>query len=157
MEISRWLLWRASFFLFVMGFWKRMTVGVRAALVDGDRVLLIKHSYIPGWHFPGGGVDFGETIEEGMRREVMEETGHRVTGQVQIFQTYLNSLPPQRDHVVFFVCYGFEQVETFRPNHEIVACEWFDRHALPAETSKATRARIEEMFGERPRGRTWRD
>lgn len=157
MEMSRWLLWRASIFLFIMGFLRRMTIGVRAMLVDGEKVLLIKHSYIPGWHFPGGGVDHRETIEEGLRREVLEETGFRVTGEPTVFQTYLNPLPPQRDHVVFFVCRGYEQTVPFKPNHEIVACEWFDRNALPADTSKATRARIEEVFGERPKGRTWRD
>lgn len=157
MEMSRWLLWRASIFLFILGLVKRMTVGVRAALVDGDRVLLIKHAYLPGWHFPGGGVDHRETIEEGMAREVMEETGYRVTGTPTIFQTYLNMLPPQRDHVIFFVCDSFEQVKPFVPNNEIVACEWFDRNDLPADVSKATAARIAEMFDGQPRTRAWRD
>lgn len=157
MEMNRWLVWRASIFLFITGLLKRMTIGVRAVLVDGDKVLLIKHSYLPGWHFPGGGVDHRETIEEAMRREVMEETGYRVIGDCPIFQTYLNSIPPQRDHVVLFVVESHEQAEAFKPNQEIVACEWFDRHDLPKDTSKATRARIEEIFGNKPRGRNWRD
>lgn len=157
MEMSRLLLWRASIFLFIMGFLRRMTIGVRAALIDGDKVLLIKHSYIPGWHFPGGGVDHRETIEEGMRREVMEETGYQVTGEAPVFQTYLNSLPPHRDHIVLYICRAFEQAQPFKPNHEIIACEWFDRKSLPEDTSKATRAKIGEIFGERPKARIWRD
>ena len=157
MKMSRWLLWRASIFLFIMGFLRRMTIGVRGALVDGDKVLLVKHSYIPGWHFPGGGVDHRETIEEGLRREVLEETGYDVLGEVEIFHTYLNPLPPGRDHVVFFICRQYEMARRFEPNQEIVATQWFDRKDLPPDTSKATRARIEEMFGERPRGRSWRD
>ena len=157
MEMSRLLLWRASIFLFIMGFLRRMTIGVRAMLVEDGKVLLIKHSYIPGWHFPGGGVDHLETIEEGMCREVMEETGFRVTGSPRVFQTYLNVLPPKRDHVVLYVCESFEKAAEFKPNNEIVACEWFDMTALPKDISKATRARIEEVFGNKPRGRTWRD
>ena len=39
--------------------WKRgMTLGVRAACFDGDgRVFLIRHTYVRGWYFPGGGVE----------------------------------------------------------------------------------------------------
>jgi len=157
MEMNRWLLWRASIFLFVTGFLKRMTIGVRAILIDGDKVLLVKHSYIPGWHFPGGGVDKGETIEEGMRREVFEETGYRVNGAPVVFQTYLNTLPPHRDHIVLYVCREFDIDVPFKPNSEIVACQWFDLHDLPKDTSKATRARIGEVSGERPKARQWRD
>ncbi len=157
MEASRWLYWRASIFLFIMGFLRRMTIGVRALLIDGDKVLLVKHSYIPGWHLPGGGVDHLETIEEGMYREVFEETGYRVTGEPVLFQTYLNTLPPGRDHVIFFVCRSFEREREFTPNKEIIACQWYDRHALPADISKATLARIEEVFGVRPRLRAWQD
>ncbi len=157
MKMNRWLLWRASIFLFVMGFVKRMTIGVRAILIDGDKVLLVKHSYIPGWHFPGGGVDKGETIEEGMRREVFEETGYRVNGAPVVYQTYLNSLPPHRDHIVLYVCREFDVDVPFKPNSEIIECQWFDRHDLPEDTSKATRARIGEVFGERPKARQWRD
>lgn len=157
MEMSRWQVWRASIFLFIMGFLRRMTIGVRGALVDGDKVLLVKHSYIPGWHFPGGGVDHRETIEEALRREVFEETGYEVQGELEIFNTYLNPLPPQRDHVLFYVCRNFEMVRRFEPNHEIVAAQWFDRNDLPPGTTRATRARLDEVFGERPRGRTWRD
>lgn len=157
MEMSRWLLWRASIFLFIMGFLRRMTIGVRAVLLDGDKVLLVRHSYIPGWHFPGGGVNHRETIEEGMRREVLEETGYRVDGDVVIFQTYLNQLPPHRDHVVLYICRTFVQDHVFKPNGEIVESAWFERGALPSGTSKATRARIEEVFGERPKARLWRD
>lgn len=157
MEMSRWLLWRASIFLFIMGFLRRLTIGVRAVLIQGEKVLLIRHSYIPGWHFPGGGVNHKETIEEGMRREVIEETGYRVEGDAVVFQTYLNQLPPYRDHVVLYVCRDFVLDHPFKPNDEIVECAWFDRSALPVETSKATRARIEEVFGERPKARLWRD
>lgn len=157
MEMSRWLLWRASAFLFVLGLIKRMTIGVRAMLVDGDKVLLIKHSYIPGWHFPGGGVDVGETIDEGMRREVMEETGYRVGDGFELFGHYLNVVPPSRDHVAMFVCRTFEKERDFVPNKEIIELGWFDHADLPEDVSKATRQRINEIFHGQPRGRAWKD
>lgn len=157
MQMSRWLLARASVFLFVMGLIRRMTIGVRAVLVDKDSVLLIKHSYIPGWHFPGGGVDPGETIEEGMRREVLEETGYRVQGHVETIGHYLNTIPPGRDHVVVFVCHEFEVAKPFKPNREIVAVQWFAKDKLPPDLSKATRQRIAEIFDGAPKVRAWTD
>src|SRR3546814_6227874 len=46
----------AKVFLTLKGLWHRMTLGSRVMVVDGDKVLLIRHTYVPGWQFPGGGV-----------------------------------------------------------------------------------------------------
>ena len=41
-----------------------MTFGVRAAVIDAEnRIFLVKHTYVPGWYLPGGGVDPGETAD----------------------------------------------------------------------------------------------
>jgi ADP-ribose pyrophosphatase YjhB (NUDIX family) len=58
-------------------------VGVGAVILDRDakRVLLIKRAREPArgrWSLPGGLVDVGESLEEALRREVLEETGLQV-------------------------------------------------------------------------------
>ena len=56
----------------------RPYVGVGAVIVDDGRVLLVKRKYEPlagQWSLPGGAVDVGETLEEAVAREMLEETG----------------------------------------------------------------------------------
>jgi ADP-ribose pyrophosphatase YjhB (NUDIX family) len=59
----------------------RPIVGVGAVIVDAGHVVLVRRRYEPlagRWSLPGGTLEVGETLEEGLAREMREETGLEV-------------------------------------------------------------------------------
>jgi 8-oxo-dGTP pyrophosphatase MutT (NUDIX family) len=123
------------------------TTGVRAMVIDGvGRVFLVKHSYVLGWHLPGGGVDSGESVAAALARELVEETNIKLAGEPKLHGVFFNNRESRRDHVVLFVVRDFVQEKPPEPDYEIVAHGFFALDALPDDTSRATRARIAEVF-----------
>jgi ADP-ribose pyrophosphatase YjhB (NUDIX family) len=138
-------------------FARGMTLGVRAVVLDGEnRVFLVRHSYVSGWHLPGGGVETGETLHEALTRELVEEGQIELVGEPTLFGVYLNSHVSRRDHVALYLVRQFRQERLPEPNREIVECGFFKIQALPAETTKGTRLRISEVIENRPPSHTWR-
>lgn len=138
-----------------IGIYKHLTLGARTAVISEGQVLLVRHAYSPGWQMPGGGVDPGETVEEAARREVLEETGYRIAGQMRLFGIYHSRLYTIRDHVTLFIADTAEQARTFTPNREIAEIGWFALDTLPEDTSPATRRRLDEISGRDVIGPNW--
>jgi ADP-ribose pyrophosphatase YjhB (NUDIX family) len=138
-------------------FARGMTLGVRAVVLDGeDRVFLVKHSYVSGWHLPGGGVETGETFGEALRRELAEEGRIEVLGVPVLHGVFLNSHVSRRDHVAVYLVRHFRQDRPPEANREIVACGFFDAGALPPDTTEGTRLRLSEVLEGRAPIATWR-
>jgi ADP-ribose pyrophosphatase YjhB (NUDIX family) len=132
---------------FYWRFARGATLGARGMVIDGHRrIFLVRHSYIDGWHMPGGGVETGETMLTALARELGEEGNIQLKGQPQLFAIYFNGRISRRDHVALFIVRDFLQDSPPRPNREIVEHGFFALDALPQDTSRATRARIEEVF-----------
>jgi len=137
-------------------FSRGLTVGVRGLVFDGEgRVFLVKHSYVAGWHLPGGGVEKGETLLAALARELREEGNIELDGAPVLHAIYFNRRISSRDHVALYVVRSFQQTAPPKPNHEIVAHGFFAIQDLPAETSRATRERIAEVMTGRSASETW--
>jgi 8-oxo-dGTP pyrophosphatase MutT (NUDIX family) len=145
------------FFHLYWRFARGMTLGVRGVVLDGDnRVFLVKHSYVAGWHLPGGGVEVGETFRIALERELMEEGRIEIAGEPALHGVFLNSHVSPRDHVAVYVVKNFRQDRLPEPNREIIACGFFAADALPPETTEGTRLRIAEVLGNAAPILTWR-
>lgn len=66
---------------------ERPIVGVGAIIFNNDRVLLVQRGHAPmkgEWSLPGGALEVGETLEEGVKREIQEETGLTVEPLIMV-------------------------------------------------------------------------
>jgi 8-oxo-dGTP pyrophosphatase MutT (NUDIX family) len=139
-------------------FARSMTLGVRGLVIDeANRIFLVKHSYVTGWHLPGGGVEPGETVLDALIRELAEEGNIEPTAPPMLHGVFFNGRVSRRDHVVVFVLRDFRQTAAPVPTREIVAHGFFPLDELPNDTSAGTRARIIEVMGRAPVSeRCWR-
>lgn len=120
-------------------------VSVFAIIFEGSRVLLAHRRDIDWWNLPGGGMEAGETVEQAMRREVLEETGL----EVEIERLVGVYSKPQKNEVAL----AFHCVVTggqARASEEIRECRYFAPDALPSNTLPKHRQRIEDALLNRP-------
>ncbi|MES0030428.1 MULTISPECIES: NUDIX domain-containing protein [unclassified Mesorhizobium] len=125
-----------------------MTLGVRGLIHErpSNSVFLIRHTYVPGWHLPGGGVELGETMIEALTRELFEEGNIALTGPPVLKSLHFNHRASRRDHVGLYLVEEFDQPAPKLPDREIAEAGFFPLDRLPVGTTPATLRRIAEVF-----------
>jgi FlaA1/EpsC-like NDP-sugar epimerase/8-oxo-dGTP pyrophosphatase MutT (NUDIX family) len=117
-----------------------LTLGVRCAMINDQReVLLLKHTYISGWHMPGGGVDVGESTENAVCREVSEETMFDLLGPPKLVDIYHYNQITKRDHVVVFLSRDFKKNRSNISSVEIESCRFFPLDSLPVDIDRSAK------------------
>ncbi len=124
-----------------------LTLGAQGLVLDEqNRVLLVRHGYHPGWHFPGGGVERGESLLDALSRELREEVGIELVARPELHGVFTNFKIFPGDHVAVFVVRHWRQTGIPRPNLEIREQKFVPLDQLPADLAKGPRARISEVF-----------
>ena len=137
-------------------FSRGLTLGVRAVVIDAaGKVFLVRHSYVSGWHLPGGGVEPGETLPQALARELAEEGSIEVVGTPPIHGVFYNPVDSRRDHIAVFVVRVFRQEPGPWRSREIVDRGFFALDALPPDTTPGTRRRLAEVFEGAPMSMKW--
>ena len=110
--------------------------------------MLVRHTYIPGWHLPGGGVEVGEDCEVALGREVEEECQVTITGKPSIVGIYFNSQVSPRDHVILYQSVSWGKDYNVPVNRcEIAESGIFSLNDLPIDIDPWTRQRLVEWKG----------
>ena len=134
---------------------RSLTLRTRTMVLrDNSEILLVRHTYAPGWLMPGGGVERRETIYEAAVREVQEEAAITAAEEPELHGMYLNDKNFPGDHVACFVLRRFTAVP-FRPNLEIKEAKFFPLDQLPAGTTGGTLRRIDEVLKGAAPSRHW--
>jgi 8-oxo-dGTP pyrophosphatase MutT (NUDIX family) len=131
-----------------------LTLGTRTLVTDASRVLLVRHTYAPGWMLPGGGVERGETIFQSAARELREEAGIIAGEEPRLLGLCLNDRVFPGDHVAVLRLETFTRLP-FTPNREIAEADFFDLSSLPEGTTGGTRRRIAEAIEGRMVAAVW--
>lgn len=134
----------------------RPLVGVGAIIFRRDRILMAQRGKDPlkgWWSLPGGALELGESLEDGVRREVLEETGLevQVTRLFEVFERIMRDAAgaPEYHYVLIdYVC-RVTGGKLF-PGDDVSAVDWVRRRDLPnLQITEGTLAVIERAFESR--------
>jgi 8-oxo-dGTP pyrophosphatase MutT (NUDIX family) len=133
-----------------------LTLGVRAIVVgDDERVFLVRHTYTSGWHFPGGGVEPGESALDALKRELREEAGIEALGEPRLHGVFFNRSVSVRDHVLVYRIEAFDMASAKAPDLEIAETGFFPLAAPPTDTNPGTLRRLREIAGQAAVSAEW--
>lgn len=135
---------------------KRPLVGVGAILFRRGRILMARRGKAPlkgWWSLPGGAVELGESLEDAVRREVLEETGLEVE-PVRLFEVFerimrdADGAPEYHYVLIDYVCKVTGG--TLFPGDDVCAVDWVRRRDLASlPITEGTLAVIERAFEKR--------
>lgn len=111
-------------------------IDVRAAVIDGDRILLVRERDDGGWSMPGGWADVGESAAEAAERETREEAGLEVRAVklIALYERERRGHPPHPEfsYKAFFLCeLGSRPSALGAAAHETTDARFFGRAELP--------------------------
>jgi 8-oxo-dGTP diphosphatase len=135
-------------------------VGVGAVIVDRrGKVFLARRgrearNETGKWEFPGGSVEFNETLEHALVREVIEEYGFTIEVQ-ELLDVVDHLIPAENQHWVSptFICRKKSGTPRIREPHKCDEIGWFTLDQIPVDQLTIASRKSLESFRKRARGR----
>jgi ADP-ribose pyrophosphatase YjhB (NUDIX family) len=135
---------------------RSQTLGVQGVVIEAEtNVLLVRHSYVRGWHLPGGGVERHENLEQALRREIFEESGIEIRGKPALHGIFSNFERSTGDHIAVYVVREWERVGEPASRFEIIEQKFFALDSLPDGLIAGARRRLAEVFDRHPLSDDW--
>lgn len=115
---------------------KQPIVGVGGVVIRGNRVLLVRRGREPlkgAWTIPGGMLELGESLKEGVKREILEETGLKVTPleALTVFDRIQKNGKRIQYHYVIVDYYCRPAGARLRAGSDVLDARWVPREELP--------------------------
>jgi 8-oxo-dGTP diphosphatase len=102
------------------------------------------------WTMPGGKIDFGEKVHEGIIREVLEETGTKIkVGDLQLLSVTNDIVPDAHFVTIGFLCEKFEGELRVTEPDEIVEWRWFPLNDLPTPMYPTSKKMVEHYLAKK--------
>ena len=128
-------------------------IGAGAIIFNrNDELFLAKRGNEAGnekhrWEFPGGSVEFGETLSDALRREILEEYGFTID-VVRLLDVVDHILPEEKQHWVSptFLCTYKSGTPSIREPHKCEDIGWFRLVSIPEkDLTSASRKSLESL------------
>jgi 8-oxo-dGTP pyrophosphatase MutT (NUDIX family) len=140
--------------LFLRAYRTPVCFGTNAIVeLANGKVVLVRHRYMPGLCFPGGGVSPGEAPADAILRELKEEIGLAQFDSLTLFGLYTRKVGWTTNVVALYRCAN--AIIDFKPNVEISEIAEIDPRDPPPDTSPTTRRRLAEFTGTMPIDPMW--
>ena len=133
------------FFRLYWRLFRPKTSGARALVLHDGKILLTKNINSGHWSFPGGKVDYPETPESCVVRELKEELDLDIEKTEFKLGEYVSAREGKTDTIHIFVISVAS--DYFKKQWELQDAIWFDLEGLPIDVSPATGRRIGEYRG----------
>jgi ADP-ribose pyrophosphatase YjhB (NUDIX family) len=131
--------------------WAQIThpvqLGVRMVLIQDGEALLVRHTYMRGWHFPGGSMNRWETPLEAAAREAREEAGVELLEMPTLVGVFTSYGGGKSDHVMVYQCRNF-RVGQATDQWEIAERKFFPLGALPPELGQGWHRIVRNLLAE---------